>query len=73
MTEAGRDGKRCKVGLVLEPAGVEDPYGHGAYIGLERAVHELGVRGRVLTPARTASRVAVLPVRRQRRPAHTHS
>ena len=51
MTEAGRDGKRRKVGLVLEPAGVEDPYSRGAYLGLEQAVQELGVRGRVLTPA----------------------
>ena len=26
-------------------------YNHGAYLGLERAVRELGIRGRVLTPA----------------------
>jgi basic membrane protein A and related proteins len=40
-----------RVGLVLEPAGVEDPYSRGAFLGLERAVGELGVRARVLTPA----------------------
>jgi basic membrane protein A len=45
------DGRRLRVGLVLEPLGVEDPYGRGAFLGLERAVSELGLRGRVLTPA----------------------
>ena len=35
----------------MEPKGIDDPYNHGAYLGLERAVRELGVRGRVLTPA----------------------
>jgi basic membrane protein A and related proteins len=35
----------------MEPAGIDDPYNHGAYLGLERAVRELGIRGRVLTPA----------------------
>lgn len=43
--------RRLRVGLVLEPAGIDDPYNHGAYLGLERAVGELGIRGRVLTPA----------------------
>ena len=33
----------------MEPAGIDDPYNHGAYLGLERAVRELGIRGRVLT------------------------
>ena len=42
---------RLRVGLVLEPAGIHDPYNHGAYLGLERAVKELAIRGRVLTPA----------------------
>lgn len=44
-------GRRLKVGLVIEPVGTEDPYHRGAYLGLERAVRELGVTGRVLTPA----------------------
>jgi basic membrane protein A and related proteins len=43
--------RRLRVGLVTEPTGIEHPYVHGAYVGLERAVRELGVRGRVLTPA----------------------
>ena len=43
--------RRLRVGLVTEPPGIEDPYIHGAYLGLERAVRELGIRGRVLTPA----------------------
>jgi basic membrane protein A and related proteins len=40
-----------KVGLILEPPGIDDPYLHGAYVGMERAVRELGITGRVLTPA----------------------
>ena len=43
--------RRLRVGLVIEPTGIDDPYIHGAYLGLERAVRELGIRGRVLTPA----------------------
>jgi basic membrane protein A and related proteins len=44
-------GRRLRVGLVTEPTGIENPYIRGAYVGLERAVRELGIRGRVLTPA----------------------
>jgi basic membrane protein A and related proteins len=44
-------GNRPRVGLVLEPEGFEDPYGRGAYLGIERAVAELHIRGRVLTPS----------------------
>jgi basic membrane protein A and related proteins len=44
-------GRRLRVGLVTESPRIENPYIHGAYLGLERAVRELGVRGRVLTPA----------------------
>ena len=40
---------RLRVGLVTEPTGIENPYIRGAYLGLERAVRELGIRGRVLT------------------------
>ena len=43
--------KRLRVGLVIEPTGIDNPYNRGAYLGLERAVRELGIRGRVLTPA----------------------
>ena len=43
--------RRLRVGLVTEPGGVDHPYNHGAYLGLERAVRELAIRGRVLTPA----------------------
>jgi basic membrane protein A len=42
---------RVRVGLVVETGGIYYPYSHGAYLGLERAVRELGIRGRVLTPA----------------------
>src|SRR6185312_16507310 len=53
----GQDGtalvseRRLRVGLVMEPKGIDDPYNRGAYLGLERAVRELGIKGRVLTPA----------------------
>lgn len=43
--------RRLRVGLVVEPTGIDNPYYRGAYLGLERAVRELGVKGRVLTPA----------------------
>jgi basic membrane protein A and related proteins len=43
--------RRLRVGLVSESMGIETPYSRGAYLGLERAVRELGIRGRVLTPA----------------------
>ena len=43
--------RRLRVGLVTEPTGIDNPYNHGPYLGLERAVRELGIRGRVLTPA----------------------
>ena len=43
--------RQLRVGLVVEPPGIENPYLHGAYLGLERAVREFGIRGRVLTPA----------------------
>jgi basic membrane protein A and related proteins len=43
--------RRLRVGLVTETTGIENPYIRGAYLGFERAVRELGIRGRVLTPA----------------------
>src|SRR5919201_5167775 len=38
-----------RVGLVLQAAGVHDPYLHGSVVGFRRAVRKLGVAGRVLT------------------------
>jgi len=43
--------RRLRVGLVIEPLGIDNPYNRGAYLGLERAGRELGSRARVLTPA----------------------
>jgi len=43
--------RRLRVGLILEPTGIDNPYVRGSYLGLERAVRELGIKGRVLTPA----------------------
>jgi basic membrane protein A and related proteins len=43
--------RQLRVGLVIEPTGIDNPYFRGAYLGLERAVRELGIRGRVMTPA----------------------
>jgi basic membrane protein A len=43
--------KRLRVGLVLEPTGIDGTFNRGVYLGIERAVQELGVKGRVLTPA----------------------
>src|SRR5919109_4661123 len=46
-TSIGQDGtglaseRPLRVGLVVEPAGIEHPYMHGAYLGLDRAVREL--------------------------------
>ena len=43
--------RQLRVGFVTEPTGIENPYIRGGYLGLERGVRELGIRGRVLTPA----------------------
>ena len=40
-----------KVGLIVESLGLGLGYGREAYLGMERAVRELGVKGRVLVPA----------------------
>jgi basic membrane protein A len=42
--------RRAKIGLVLQE-GIDHPYNQGPYLGIERAVRELDVKGRVLTPA----------------------
>ncbi len=41
--------RRAKIGLVLE-SGIDNPYSREAYLGIERAVRDLDVKGRVLTP-----------------------
>jgi basic membrane protein A len=43
--------RQLRVGLVTDSPRITSPYIDGAYLGLERAVRELGIRGRVLTPA----------------------
>ena len=45
------NGTRCKVGLIVESLGLGLGYGREAYLGMERAVRELGIKGRVLVPA----------------------
>jgi basic membrane protein A len=52
--------RRLRVGLVVEPTGIDHSYNRGPYLGLERAVRELGIRGRVLTPAPKEGHVASL-------------
>lgn len=44
-------GGHVKVGLIVESLGLGLGYGREAYLGMERAVRELGVKGRVLVPA----------------------
>lgn len=49
-----------RVGLVLEQPLVglaNDPFQHGAYLGLQKAVRDLGVQGKVLSPPPTGSYV----------------
>jgi basic membrane protein A and related proteins len=43
--------KKLRVGLVTQTGGVTDPYLRIAFLGLKRAVRELGVEGKVLTPS----------------------
>ena len=46
---AASDGAhRVTVGLVFENTAVQDPYEHGAIVGLQRAVRELGVEAKVI-------------------------
>lgn len=44
-------GAQIRVGLVLESLGGDQGYGREAQLGMERAVRDLGVKGRVLVPA----------------------
>jgi len=45
---------RLRIGLVLEFSYVNDPFQHGAYVGLVRAKRELGVEGKVAVPSPTS-------------------
>jgi basic membrane protein A len=40
-------GRKLRVGLVLQLTSINDPFQHGAFAGLQRAVRELGVVGKV--------------------------
>ena len=44
-------GTQLRVGLIFEVLGGDTGYGRGAYLGMERAVRELGIKGRLLVPA----------------------
>jgi basic membrane protein A len=43
-------GAHLRVGLISDVYGI-DAYSRGAFLGIERATRELGIKGRVLTPA----------------------
>ena len=43
-------GKQLRIGLVLDDINVKDPYERGAFLGLQRAINELGVAGKVVAP-----------------------
>jgi basic membrane protein A len=46
------DGARqLRIGFVFQTADVSSPFDRGAFIGLQRAVKELGVQGKAVTPA----------------------
>src|SRR5206468_12478262 len=51
-------GKPIKVGLVTDIGGLNDrSFNHLAYVGLQRAIKELGIKGRVLTSKSNADYV----------------
>jgi basic membrane protein A len=52
--------KPSKIGLVLDTAGIDNPYFRGAYLGLKRAVEEFGVEGLVLIPGPKEGPLAAL-------------
>jgi basic membrane protein A and related proteins len=55
---AASGSKKLRVGLVLEEVAVgrgSDPFQHVAFVGLQRAVTELGVQGRAVAPSPTGS------------------
>src|SRR5262245_45705127 len=47
-TAAGK--QQLRIGLVLDDTNITDPYEHGAFLGLQRAVKQLGVAGKVVAP-----------------------
>src|SRR5213593_3962470 len=61
-------GKPIKVGLVTDIGGLNDrSFNHLAYVGLQRAEKELGVKGRVLTSKSAADYVPNLTTLAQQR------
>jgi len=44
-------GRPLRIGLVLDNTNVNDPFQHGAFVGLQRAVRKLGVVGKVVAPS----------------------
>jgi basic membrane protein A len=55
---AASTGKAIKVGLVTDIGGLNDrSFNHLAYVGLQRAIKELGIKGRVLTSKSNADYV----------------
>src|SRR5689334_7520776 len=39
-----------RIGLVLDDTYINDPYEHGAYVGLRKAIREFGAEGKVVVP-----------------------
>src|SRR5919202_2402461 len=61
-------GKPIKVGLVTDIGGLNDrSFNHLAYVGLQRAEKELGIKGRVLTSKSAADYVPNLTTLAQQR------
>src|SRR3954467_9445063 len=57
-TTSSSGGKKIKVGLVTDIGGLNDrSFNHLAYVGLQRAQKELGIKGRVLTSKSAADYV----------------
>jgi basic membrane protein A len=51
LAAAAGSSRPLTVGLVLETSAVSDPFQHGAFVGLQRAVRELGVKGKAVVPS----------------------
>lgn len=47
MAGTAGGGSKLRIGLVLDYSYVNDPFQHGAYVGLVRAMHDFGVAGKV--------------------------
>jgi basic membrane protein A and related proteins len=67
-SSAAPKGKAIKVGLVTDIGGLNDrSFNHLAYVGLQRAEKELGIKGRVLTSKSNADYVPNLTTLAQQR------